>query len=170
LDGVRVALSLGSNLGDRAAHLDHAIVRLRSVLSYLVVSQYFETEPVPVRPGASGLASAQAQPRFLNAAAVGNTSLSCRALLEFLLAVEQERGRTRPLAGAPRTLDLDLILFGDAVVTEPALEVPHPRFRERLFVLEPLAEIAPDMIDPVTGLRVTELLANAVRRPNERPT
>ena len=85
---------------------------------------------------------------------MGETALSPRALLDALLAIERERGRERPYPNAPRTLDLDLILFGDAVIDEPGLVVPHPRFRERRFVLEPLAEIAPDLVDPVSGLTV----------------
>ena len=75
------------------------------------------------------------------------------------MAIEAEGGRTRPRYGAPRTLDLDLILVGDEVIAEPDLQVPHPRFRERRFVLEPLAQIAPDLVDPVTGSKVRDLLA-----------
>ena len=98
---------------------------------------------------------------FLNAAASGETSLEPRALLESLLAIEHERGRERPAPNAPRTLDLDLILFGDRVIVEPGLIVPHPRFRERVFVLEPLAEVAPELRDPVTGRTVAELFSAA---------
>lgn len=144
----RVAIALGSSLGDRAAHLDYAVSRLRDLLSDPIVSRYFETAPVGV-PVPSG--------PFLNAAAAGTTRLSARALLDALLAIEGERGRERPFTHAPRTLDLDLILFGNAVIHEPGLTVPHPRFRERRFVLEPLAEIASEMRDPVTGKTVEEL-------------
>jgi 2-amino-4-hydroxy-6-hydroxymethyldihydropteridine diphosphokinase len=98
------------------------------------------------------------QPDFLNAAAVGNTALPPRELLTGLLAIEAERGRDRPFHHAPRTLDLDLVLFGDRIIHEPGLLVPHPRFRERAFVLQPLAEIAPGLVDPVTGRTVGELL------------
>jgi len=95
---------------------------------------------------------------YLNAAAVGETTMSARALLEALQAIEDEQGRDRPYANAPRSLDLDLILFGDHTSTEPGLILPHPRFRQRRFVLEPLASIAPDLRDPVSGRSVTDLL------------
>ena len=146
---VTAAVALGSNLGDRRSHLDYAVSRLRSLLADLRVSGYYETDPVDM-PGA--------QPLFLNAAAVGSTDASAQDLLRALLSIEAERGRERPHPGAARTLDLDLILYGSVVLNEPALVVPHPRFRERGFVLEPLAEIAPDLVDPVTGSTVGELL------------
>jgi 2-amino-4-hydroxy-6-hydroxymethyldihydropteridine diphosphokinase len=149
----RVALALGSNLGDRFAHLDFAVSRLQSFLKHLKVSQYHETAPV----GVTG-----PQPLYLNAAVVGTTDLAPRAVLEALMAVERERGRERPRANAPRTLDLDLILYSQLVIEEPGLVVPHPRFRERWFVLDPLAEIAPDLVDPVSGASVGELLARLI--------
>jgi 2-amino-4-hydroxy-6-hydroxymethyldihydropteridine diphosphokinase len=150
---VIAAVALGSNLGNRAAHLDFAIARLAPLLDKLKTSRYYDTAPV----GVSG-----PQPLFLNAAAVGETTLPARAFLDALLAIEQERGRERPRPNAPRTLDLDLILFGDAEIEEQGLEVPHPRFRERRFVLEPLSEIAPALRDPVTGKSVLELLKKLV--------
>jgi 2-amino-4-hydroxy-6-hydroxymethyldihydropteridine diphosphokinase len=153
-----VAVALGSNLGDRAAHLEHAAVRLAALLRPFHCSPFIETAPVGM--------SADAPP-FLNAAAVGETTLDADALLEALLAIERERGRERPTRVASRTLDLDLILYGDAIIDRPALIVPHPRFRERRFVLEPLALIAPAMRDPVTGATVAELLA---RLPPDPPT
>jgi 2-amino-4-hydroxy-6-hydroxymethyldihydropteridine diphosphokinase len=149
LTRVVAAIALGSNLGDRHAHLDFAITKLAPILHDLNVSSYHETEPVGV---------SSPQPRFLNAAAVGAASMTPRALLHALLAIERARDRQRPYVNAPRTLDLDLILFGDAVIDEPDLQVPHPRFRERRFVLDALAEIAPSLRDPVTGQTVGELL------------
>ena len=99
------------------------------------------------------------QPLFLNAAAVGDTKLSAPAILDVLLAIEQGFGRERPYERAPRTIDLDLIFYGDQVIEMPGLSVPHPRFRERMFVLEPLAELAPDWVDPVTGMTISQLLS-----------
>lgn len=152
------AVGLGSNLGDRAGHLDFAVARLRTLLDTLFVSEYVDTEPVGV--GLSTALGAGDQPTYLNAAAVGrpHPRMTPRALVDALLTIEQERGRERPFPGAPRTLDLDLVLYGEVVLKEKGLEVPHPRFRERLFVLEPLATIAPDLKDPVTGATVGELL------------
>ena len=152
---MRVAIALGANLGNRRAAFDFALGRLSNLLSNLLVSDFIETEPE-----GAGL---QDQPLYLNAVAIGDTSLTPRELLDALLAIEHAFGRERPFPGAARTLDLDLILFGDTVVDSTDLAVPHPRFRERFFVLGPLAEIAPDLIDPVSGLRVWELLRNLLR-------
>jgi 2-amino-4-hydroxy-6-hydroxymethyldihydropteridine diphosphokinase len=148
VDGIDVAIALGSNVGDRRATLHSAIGTLRSLVGDLRASSFFDTPYV----------GDDAQPSVLNAAVVGVTAVDAHALLEQLLAIEQDFGRTRPYGGAPRTLDLDLILYGDAVIDEPGLIVPHPRFRERRFVLEPLAEIAPGWRDPVSGQTVAELL------------
>jgi len=142
------AVALGSNLGDRRSHLDFAADRLRRLLGAFTISRYHETKPVGVDAP---------QPLFLNAAAVGETGVSARELLDALHAIERERGRERPRVNAPRTLDLDLILLGDLVLDEPGLVVPHPRFRERRFVLEPLAAIAPDLVDPVTHRTISQL-------------
>ena len=144
---VRAAIALGSNLGDRQAALQDAVDQLAGRLDDLAVSDFIDTEPEGVG----------AQPRFLNAAAVGGWEGGARPLLDLLMAIEQAAGRERPYPGAPRTLDLDLILLGPAVVDEPGLVVPHPRFRERGFVLAPLSQIAPDLVDPVTGCTVAEL-------------
>jgi 2-amino-4-hydroxy-6-hydroxymethyldihydropteridine diphosphokinase len=148
VDGITpVAIALGSNLGDREATLRGAVAALRPTVRNLRVSSFHETAYV----------GAEAQPDVLNGAVVGETPLGPHALLERLLEIEQQFGRTRPYGGAPRTLDLDLILYGQQVIDEPGLIVPHPRFRARLFVLAPLAEIAPEWRDPVTGKTVEEL-------------
>jgi 2-amino-4-hydroxy-6-hydroxymethyldihydropteridine diphosphokinase len=151
---VRVAVALGANLGDRGAQIGGACDRLRTLLGDLSVSSFHETDPVGVGP----------QPRFLNAAATGTTTDAARDVLAHLLAIERAFGRERPFPGAPRTLDLDLILYGDAVIDEPGLQVPHPRFRERAFVLDPLSEIAADWIDPVTKLTIGELRVRLAER------
>jgi 2-amino-4-hydroxy-6-hydroxymethyldihydropteridine diphosphokinase len=128
----RVAIALGSNLGDRRAHLQFAISRLRKILTDVRVSSIHETAP----EGVDG-----PQPDYLNAVVAGFTTLSPIALLHVLLAIERERGRTRPSLRASRTLDLDLILYGDEVIDTPELTVPHPRYLERKFVTEPLEEV-----------------------------
>ena len=143
-----MAIALGSNLGDRGAHIAFAVAELSRILDQLTVSRLIDTLPIGVPDD---------QPRFLNAAVTGTTSLGPRPLLDALLAIERAAGRERPYRFAPRTLDLDLILYGDRILLEPGLEVPHPRFRERPFVLEPLAEIAGDWRDPVSGSTISAL-------------
>lgn len=145
-----VAIALGSNLGDRRAHLALAVDHLRRLLSDVRVSHWYETDPVGVGE----------QPRFLNGALVGITDADAPRLLEEILRIEREAGRSRPHPGAARTLDLDLIFYGDQVLDAPGLAVPHPRFRDRAFVLGPLAEVAADWVDPVTGKTVRELLVS----------
>ncbi|HTV00341.1 MAG TPA: 2-amino-4-hydroxy-6-hydroxymethyldihydropteridine diphosphokinase [Luteitalea sp.] len=145
---VPVAIALGSNLGDRDLLLDDAEDRLAALLSGAVASARYETASV------GGPADA---PDFLNEVVVGTTQLAPGPLLEALLAIEKAAGRDRPFPNAPRTLDCDLILYGDFVIDEPGLQVPHPRFRERAFVLQPLAEVAGDWVDPVSGMTVVQL-------------
>ncbi len=128
----RVAIALGSNLGDRRAHLQFAISRLRKILTNVRISSIHETTP----EGVDG-----PQPDYLNAVVAGFTTLSPIVLLQTLLAIERERGRTRPSPRASRTLDLDLILYGDEVIDTPELTVPHPRYLDRRFVTEPLEEV-----------------------------
>jgi 2-amino-4-hydroxy-6-hydroxymethyldihydropteridine diphosphokinase len=152
---MKAVIAVGSNLGDRHAAIRFAVERLGSFLSDLTLSDIIETEP-------EGEAS-HGQPQYLNAVLVGDTPLGARELLDALLAIESDFGRRRPAPGAARTLDLDLVLLGDEMINEPGLHVPHPRFRERFFVLGPLAELAPDLRDPVTGLRVAELLCALLR-------
>ena len=144
----RVAIALGSNLGDRLAHLDFGIDALSKFLKGLRVSTVIESAPVDVP---------DEQPPYLNAVAVGETTLDPEELLAKLMAIERARGRVRKSDRAARTLDLDIILFGDRIVRTATLEIPHPRFRERDFVLEPLKELAGEWIDPVSGKRISEL-------------
>jgi len=140
----RAYIGLGANLGDRERTLRAAVESLagEAGIEVVGVSALRETEPVGVGE----------QPLFLNGAAELETSLTARELLDRLLAVEQRFGRVR-VSGehGPRTLDLDLLLYGDEVIDEPELRVPHPRLHERRFVLEPLAELAPGLVVPGRG-------------------
>jgi len=141
----RAFVGLGSNLGDPRAQIGLAVELLggEEGVEVVAVSTLRETDPVGYED----------QPRFLNGAAELRTSLSARELLERLLAIERELGRVRgegPRFG-PRTIDLDLLLFGDEVVAEPGLDVPHPRLHERRFALEPLAELDPALELPGPG-------------------
>lgn len=147
---MRAYVGLGSNLGDRRAAIEQAVELLGADAGVRVVaiSSLRETEPWgPV-----------AQPPYLNGAVALDTTLTPRALLDLLLRTEERLGRVRGERWGPRTVDLDLLLYDDAVVDEPGLAVPHPRLHERLFVLEPLAELDPALVVPGQG-SVAELLA-----------
>ncbi len=150
-----VAIALGSNLGDRRGHIEWAVLHLARVISDLRLSAVFETEPVDVP---------DIQPPYLNAVVVGSSTLGPRDLLEHLMVLERRRGRTRVSYRGARTLDLDLILYAGEIIDEDGVVVPHPRFRERRFVLEPLAALAPGMRDPVTGKTVKELFEQVAPR------
>jgi len=152
-------IGLGSNLGDRKAILDGVVAQLRQTPELLVrsVSTYHETKPVG---GPAG------QGPFLNAAAALETTLDPIALLHRLQEIEADAGRVRTVRWGERTLDLDVLLFGDEIIDRPDLSVPHPRMGVRRFVLVPLEEIAPDARDPLTGRSISELRANLDRRPS----
>ncbi|NJL49840.1 MAG: 2-amino-4-hydroxy-6-hydroxymethyldihydropteridine diphosphokinase [Leptolyngbyaceae cyanobacterium SM2_5_2] len=142
------AIALGSNLGDSRRILESALRQLSecSGITLITSSSLYQTAPV-----------GPPQPDYLNACAVLSTSLAPRDLLHTLLSIEQALGRVRRERWGPRSLDIDLLFYGDHVLTEPDLQIPHPRLRERAFVLVPLAEIAPDWRDPVTGLSIQAL-------------
>jgi 2-amino-4-hydroxy-6-hydroxymethyldihydropteridine diphosphokinase len=146
-----IYLGLGSNLGDRRRNLEAALDALRAhpQIAVSAVSSFLETDPVGGPPG---------QGRFLNAAAKIETDLAPEALLEELKRVERSLGRKPGPRWGPRQIDLDILLCGDTILETGTLVIPHPRMRERRFVLEPLAEIAPDARDPVTSLSVRDLL------------
>jgi 2-amino-4-hydroxy-6-hydroxymethyldihydropteridine diphosphokinase len=149
----RAYVGLGANLGDRERTLREAVDALGAEegIEVAAVSTLRETDPVGVGE----------QPRFLNGVAALETSLGARELLDRLLAVEQRFGRVRvPGEHGPRTLDLDLLLYGDETIDEPGLAVPHPRMHERRFVLEPLAELAPGLV--VSGRGTVESLLAGV--------
>lgn len=151
-----IAIAFGSNLGSRDTIIRTAADAVARVLHNFRLSSLIETAPV-----GAGLEN---DPPYLNAAGVGQSSQPIREIFEALRAIERAAGRTRPYQGAPRTLDLDLILSGDEVVEDGDLQVPHPRFRDRPFVLDPLAEIAPDLVDPLTGLTIRELQARVRKK------
>jgi 2-amino-4-hydroxy-6-hydroxymethyldihydropteridine diphosphokinase len=146
-----VFLGLGTNLGDRAAHLAHALARLAEELSVTGVSSVYETDPV-------GFAD---QPRFLNMVVRAETARSPDELLALTRGIEAERGREREFRDSPRTLDVDVLLYGDHQVRLEGLTVPHPRMAARPFVLVPLLELAPSLAEPGTGRPYRELLAAA---------
>jgi 2-amino-4-hydroxy-6-hydroxymethyldihydropteridine diphosphokinase len=145
-----VYLSLGSNLGDRAAHIEQALARLAEKNVRIIKrSSFYETEPVEFL----------AQGWFLNIAVEAETELTPRQLLHVIRNVELELGRERIVQSGPRTIDIDILLFGTNIVSAADLEIPHPRMTERQFVLVPLAEIAPTLLHPVLRLTMSELLA-----------
>jgi len=142
-----VYLSLGSNLGDREANLRTAIEKLQEVGNVVAFSSFYETEPVEVT----------AQPWFLNCAVKLDTERMPRQLISAILALEQSMGRQRKQQKGPRTLDIDILFFGSSIIEIPSLTVPHPHLHERRFVLEPLAEIAPEVRHPIFKRTIREL-------------
>jgi len=144
-----VYLSVGSNLGDRAANLREATLRLHELGRIIVQSSIYETEPVEVE---------DAQPWFLNCAVAVETELDAAEFLKRALAIEQAMGRERTGVRSARSVDIDIIFFGDQVISRKGIEIPHPRMAHRRFVVEPLAEIAPQLKHPVLKRTMVELL------------
>jgi 2-amino-4-hydroxy-6-hydroxymethyldihydropteridine diphosphokinase len=148
-----VYLSLGSNLDDRAKNLRDAIAALRKAgIDVKRISSMYETEPVDYLD----------QPWFVNMALEAETELAPAALLQVLRGIETQMGSKKLIAKGPRLIDMDVLLCGNEVIDTPELQIPHPRMHLRRFVLEPLAEIAPNVRHPVSGLRVSEMLARTL--------
>jgi len=143
-----VYLGLGSNMGDRRASLDRAIEMLSQRLDVAEVSPVYDTEPV----------GNVDQPRFLNLVCKVRTRLAPMGLLTLVKGIESRMGRRDAGHNAPRLIDIDILFFGDEVIESPKLTIPHPRLEERAFVLVPLADIAPELVHPVSGKTVREML------------
>jgi len=154
-----VYLSFGSNVGDREAQLRDAVARLGAAGRVVALSSVYETEPVELT----------GQPWFLNCAVALETEKSPKELMTAILDIEQEMGRRRVLRKGPRSIDIDILLFGGTIMDSTELTIPHPAMHHRRFVLEPLAEIAPELQHPVLKKTIRELLdalppGQAVRR------
>ena len=145
---ITACLSLGSNIGNRVGNIREAVRRLGSLGKVIAVSDFYETEPVEV----------QSQPWFINCAAMLETELSPEELLRALLEIEKQMGRVRTSDKGPRVIDIDILLIGGLVIDSPQLTVPHPAMQERRFVLQPLAEIAPQARHPLLQKTVSKLL------------
>jgi len=152
-EAVTVYLGLGSNLGDRQANLDRALEFLSQRLRMGKISSIYDTEPL----GDSD------QPRFLNLVCQAFTHLEPAGLLALAKGIERKLGRVSK-SGRPRTIDIDILLYGDQVIDTPALVIPHPKMTERAFVLIPLDEIAPDAVHPTSGKTVKELLKHVTEK------
>ncbi len=150
IEAVTAYLGLGSNLGDRQANLDRALTFLGQRLRVDKVSSIYDSEPV----------GNVEQPRFLNLVCQVTTNIEPAGLLALAKGIEAKMGRTGP-SGAPRTIDIDILFYGDQVIETPELVIPHPRLAKRAFVLAPLVEIAPDLVHPVSGKTAKELLKAA---------
>jgi 2-amino-4-hydroxy-6-hydroxymethyldihydropteridine diphosphokinase len=154
-----IYLGLGSNLGNRALNIYHALRRLGSRIRIDQISSLYETEPVGVTD----------QPWFLNLVCCGETDLAPEAILDLAKRIEREMGRQEGVRFGPRLIDIDILLYGDLVLNLPKLEIPHPRLHERGFVLVPLGEVAPDLLHPVLKRDVARLREAAGSLEKVRP-
>ena len=159
MKGVEVYLALGANLGDRMGNLTSAVERLSGKVTIRKLSSVYETEPSYLKE----------QPMFLNAVLSGMTGLDPFGLLCFVKGIESDMGRQTSFRNAPRTIDIDILFYGDRIIGTPELIIPHPRIAERAFVLVPLAEIAPGVVHPLSHTKVSDMLAeidgvNGVRK------
>jgi len=157
--GVEVYLALGANLGDRMGSIASAVERLSGKVAIRKLSSVYETEPFYFKD----------QPMFLNAVLSGMTGLDPFELLSFLKGIESDMGRQTSFRNAPRTIDIDILFYGDRIIETLELTIPHPRIAERAFVLVPLAEIAPGLVHPQSQKKVSDMLAevdgvNGVRK------
>jgi 2-amino-4-hydroxy-6-hydroxymethyldihydropteridine diphosphokinase len=143
-----VYLSLGSNVGDRQVQLQDALAKLAAVGRVVATSSFYETEPIEFTQ----------QPWFLNCALALETSQTPQQLMAAILRIEEEMGRRRVQKKGPRSIDIDILLFDDTIVDSKELTIPHPAMHQRRFVLEPLAEIAPELLHPVLKKTIGELL------------
>lgn len=156
-----VYLSLGSNIGDRAANIEKAIAALNERGVKIVrQSRLYETEPVGIRE----------QDWFLNGVAEAETSVAPQQLMETLLDIEKQMGRHRTIPGGPRLIDLDILFYGNEVIDVPGVQIPHPRLADRRFVLVPLSELAPGFMHPILRKTASTLLVETSDKSDVRPS
>ena len=154
-----IYLGLGSNIGDKRAHIARAIGRIAELVTVRRVSSFYETAPVGFLD----------QDWFLNGVIELESEITACELAPLLLGLELEMGRRRDVSGGPRTIDIDILFHGSEVIDEQDLQIPHPRLHERLFVLAPLTELCPDFVHPILGIAVAKLTQKLAGKQQIRP-